>query len=212
MQWSFQCISLAVSFAVIRRTSNSKPIQRHWQRRRRQTNSKSPRSGRLEANLLELHLIYSRSQWHPLEVHLQRKWWGASHYTWWFPRWLRCQDSFGGRLVAIDTVLQAHTFLVNFVLGNDTAEAKIQGLQRLNDGWNAFTRLVKHYEWVGIHAIDIAPRGGRGDQELVLCRWEATTHVVVQICEEAHACFQCVRQTQGLLHSFRFHEHQNHNQ
>ena len=55
---------------------------------------------------------------------------------------------------AIDTV-QVHTFLVNFVSGNDTAEAKIQGLPRPNDGRDAFKRLVEHYEGVGIHAIDI---------------------------------------------------------
>lgn len=59
-----------------------------------------------------------------------------------------------GDSFAIDTA-QVHTFLVNFVAGNDTAEAKIQGLQRPNDGREAFRRLVEHYEGVGIHAIDI---------------------------------------------------------
>ena len=59
-----------------------------------------------------------------------------------------------GDSFAIDTV-QVHTFLVNFVAGNDTAEAKIQGLQRVNDGREAYKRLVEHYEGVGIHAIDI---------------------------------------------------------
>ncbi|KAI2511632.1 hypothetical protein MHU86_2698 [Fragilaria crotonensis] len=59
-----------------------------------------------------------------------------------------------GDSYAIDTV-QVHTFLVNFVSGNDTAEAKIQGLPRPNDGRDAFKRLVEHYEGVGIHAIDI---------------------------------------------------------
>jgi hypothetical protein len=38
-----------------------------------------------------------------------------------------------GDSYAIDSD-QVHTFLVNFVSGNDTAEAKIQGLQRLNNG------------------------------------------------------------------------------
>ena len=55
---------------------------------------------------------------------------------------------------AIDTV-QIHTFLVNFVSGNDTAAATIQGLLRPNDGREAFKRLVEHYEGVGIHAINI---------------------------------------------------------
>jgi hypothetical protein len=59
-----------------------------------------------------------------------------------------------GDSYAIDTV-QVHTFLVKFVLGNDTAEAKIQGLPRPNDGRDAFKRLVEHYEGIGIHAIDI---------------------------------------------------------
>ena len=38
-----------------------------------------------------------------------------------------------GDSYAIDTV-QVHTFLLNFVSGNETAEAKIQGLQLVNDG------------------------------------------------------------------------------
>ena len=59
-----------------------------------------------------------------------------------------------GNSYAIDTA-QVHTFLLNFVTGNDTAEAKIQGLKRPNDGREAFKRLVEHYEGVGIHAIDI---------------------------------------------------------
>ncbi len=59
-----------------------------------------------------------------------------------------------GNSFAIDTV-QVHTFLVSFASGNDTAEAKIQGLQRQNDGRETFKRLVEHYEGVGIHAIDI---------------------------------------------------------
>ena len=45
--------------------------------------------------------------------------------------------------------------MLNFVTGNNTAEAKIQGLSRPNDGREAFKRLVEHYEGVGIHAIDI---------------------------------------------------------
>ena len=59
-----------------------------------------------------------------------------------------------GNSYAIDTA-QVHTFLLNFVTGNDTAEAKIQGLRRANDGREAFKHLVEHYEGVGIHAIDI---------------------------------------------------------
>ena len=59
-----------------------------------------------------------------------------------------------GGVYVIDT-LQVHKFLLNFVSWNDTAEAKIQGLQRPNDGREAYKYLVEHYEGVGIHAIDI---------------------------------------------------------
>jgi hypothetical protein len=59
-----------------------------------------------------------------------------------------------GDSYAIDTV-QVHTFLVNSVAGNDTAEAKIQDLQRVNVGQEAFNCLVEHNEGVSITAIDI---------------------------------------------------------
>jgi hypothetical protein len=59
-----------------------------------------------------------------------------------------------GKSYAIDTA-PVHTFLVNFVSGYDTAEAKIQGLMHPNDGREAFKRLVDHYEGNGIHAINI---------------------------------------------------------
>ncbi len=60
-----------------------------------------------------------------------------------------------GDSYVIDSVQQVHTFLVNFVSGNDAVEAKTQGLRRPNDGRGAFKRLVEHYERVGIHAVDI---------------------------------------------------------
>jgi hypothetical protein len=59
-----------------------------------------------------------------------------------------------GNSFAINTV-QVKTLLLNFVTGNDTAEAKIQGLSRPNNGCEAFNFFVEHYEGVGIHAIDI---------------------------------------------------------
>jgi hypothetical protein len=59
-----------------------------------------------------------------------------------------------GNLYAFGTV-QEHTFKLNFVTGNDTAEAKIQGLSRPNDGRKAFKRLTEHYEGVWIYATDI---------------------------------------------------------
>ena len=50
---------------------------------------------------------------------------------------------------------QVHTFLVYFVSGNNTAEAKIQGLKRQHDGREGCERLVEYYDGVRIHAIDI---------------------------------------------------------
>jgi hypothetical protein len=47
--------------------------------------------------------------------------------------------SLQGDSYAIDSV-QVHTFLVYLVSENDTAEAKIQGLQRPNDGRYAFKK------------------------------------------------------------------------
>ena len=52
-----------------------------------------------------------------------------------------------GNSYAIDS-FQVHTFLANFVLGNDTAEAKmIQGLQRQNDGRKALPRRTLRRRW-----------------------------------------------------------------
>ena len=59
-----------------------------------------------------------------------------------------------GNAYTIDTVLM-HTFLLNFLAGNDTTKAKMQGLGCPNDGCEAFKRLMAHYEGVSIHAIDI---------------------------------------------------------
>jgi hypothetical protein len=80
-----------------------------------------------------------------------------------------------GNSYAIDSV-QVHTFLTNFVSGNDTAEAKYQGLQQPNDGTEAFKRLVKPYEGVGIHAIDT-----READDSFLCHRETSTYVVSRV-------------------------------
>ena len=69
-------------------------------------------------------------------------------------RLLKLTKHQGGNSFAIGTV-QVHSFLVDFISGNDTAEAKIQGLQGQNDECEAFKHLVEHYEGVGIHAVDI---------------------------------------------------------
>ena len=85
-----------------------------------------------------------------------------------------------GNSYAIDTA-QVHTFLLNFVTGNDTAEAKIQGHKRANDGREAFKCLVEHYEGVGIHASDVHEADKVISQDLVLRGRKASTYVVVRV-------------------------------
>jgi hypothetical protein len=48
-----------------------------------------------------------------------------------------------------------HTFMVNLVSGNETAEAKIQTYAPNNNGRLDYIALREHYEGVGLHALDI---------------------------------------------------------
>ena len=48
-----------------------------------------------------------------------------------------------------------HTFIVNFVSGNETAEVNIQYFAAQTDGRIDYQALVNHYEGVGVHAINI---------------------------------------------------------
>jgi len=50
---------------------------------------------------------------------------------------------------------EVHTYIVSFIAGNETAEAKILPHQIECDGRKDFLALCEHYEGVGIHAIDI---------------------------------------------------------
>ena len=50
---------------------------------------------------------------------------------------------------------EVFTLLVNFIAGNETAEAKIQSHVASTDGREAFKALVDHYEGVGLHSVDI---------------------------------------------------------
>ena len=50
---------------------------------------------------------------------------------------------------------QVHTFIVNFVSGNETAEAKIQSFAAQTDVRINYQALIDHYEGVGVHAINI---------------------------------------------------------
>ncbi len=58
-----------------------------------------------------------------------------------------------GNAFVIDTS-QVHTFLMNLISGNDTAEAKVQRIDNQNDGRVDSLRLKEHYQGVGIHGID----------------------------------------------------------
>ena len=48
-----------------------------------------------------------------------------------------------------------HTFIVNFISGNETAESKIQAHEENKDGRLDFKALKDYYEGVGIHAVEI---------------------------------------------------------
>ena len=50
---------------------------------------------------------------------------------------------------------EVHTYIVSFIAGNETAEAKILPHQSENNGCLDFIALQEHYGGVGIHAIDI---------------------------------------------------------
>jgi hypothetical protein len=47
------------------------------------------------------------------------------------------------------------TFIVNFISGNNTAEAKIQAYEDSKDGRLDYVALREHYKGVGLHALDI---------------------------------------------------------
>jgi hypothetical protein len=59
-----------------------------------------------------------------------------------------------GEAFTIDAA-DVHTYLVNFVAGNETAEAKMQAYEGQNNGRLNYIALKDHYEGVGVHALDI---------------------------------------------------------
>jgi hypothetical protein len=59
-----------------------------------------------------------------------------------------------GEAFTIDAA-DVHTYLVNFVAGNETAEAKIQAYEAHNNGRLDYVANKEHYEGVGVHALDI---------------------------------------------------------
>jgi hypothetical protein len=59
-----------------------------------------------------------------------------------------------GEAFAIDST-GVHTYIVNFVAGNETAEAKLQAHEGQNDGRLDCIALCDHYKGVGVHALDI---------------------------------------------------------
>jgi hypothetical protein len=59
-----------------------------------------------------------------------------------------------GEAFAIDAT-DVHTYLVNFVAGNETAEAKIQAYEAQNNGRLDYIALKEHYKGVGVRVLDI---------------------------------------------------------
>jgi hypothetical protein len=59
-----------------------------------------------------------------------------------------------GEAFAIDAA-DVHTFIVNFISGNDTAEAKIQAHEDTKDGRLDYIALREHYKGVGLHTLDV---------------------------------------------------------
>jgi hypothetical protein len=59
-----------------------------------------------------------------------------------------------GEAVSIDSA-HVHTFIANFIAGNNTAETKIQAYEGQNNERLDFIALREHYEGVGLHALDI---------------------------------------------------------
>ena len=50
---------------------------------------------------------------------------------------------------------EVNTYIVSFIAGNSTAEAKILGNERMNNGRLDYMSLKNHYEGTGVNAIDI---------------------------------------------------------
>jgi hypothetical protein len=59
-----------------------------------------------------------------------------------------------GEAFSIDSG-DVHAFIVNFTVGNATAETKIQAYEGQNNGRLDFIALREHYEGVWLHALDI---------------------------------------------------------
>lgn len=59
-----------------------------------------------------------------------------------------------GQAFATDAA-EVHTYIVNFIAGNQTAESKIQAHAQQANGRLDFIALKEHYEGVGINAIDV---------------------------------------------------------
>ena len=59
-----------------------------------------------------------------------------------------------GEAFTIDAA-QVHTFIMNFISGNQTAEAKIQAYLDMHNGRMDFKALKDYYEGVGVHSIQV---------------------------------------------------------
>ena len=72
---------------------------------------------------------------------------------------------------------EVHTYLVNFISGNQTAESKIQNYTRNSNGRLDYIALKELYKGVGVNAIDIL-REESILEKVDLHRRKATTYVV----------------------------------
>ena len=59
-----------------------------------------------------------------------------------------------GATFAVDSA-EVHTYILNFISGNNTAESMIQAHTDDNDGRRDFIVLKAHYQGVGINTIDV---------------------------------------------------------
>jgi hypothetical protein len=105
--------------------------------------------------LHELSPIDSRKRWRAIEIHICR----TSERSDPTPNVDFLDDHVSmaplhGEAFTIDAA-DVHTYLVNFVAGNEMAEAKIQAYEAQNNGRLDYVALKEHHEGVGVHALDI---------------------------------------------------------
>jgi hypothetical protein len=104
----------------------------------------------------ELSVIDPRKKrWRGIKIHMQDKRRSRPNSKFDFLNdYVSMAPLHGKAFGAIDAT-DVHTYLVNFVAGNETAEAKIQAYEAQNNGCIDYVALKEHYKGVGVHALDI---------------------------------------------------------